>query len=287
VPTESASTPASSGAATSSDPEPGHAGGAEPRFDNAATLEAVAAEVAVKATELIRRRRGQAEVVGTKTSHTDVVTQADLEVEDFIRAELLAATPGAGIKGEEQGSVGGSTSVEWVVDPIDGTVNFLYNLPVVSVSIAASIGGLVVAGAVADVFRGEVFSSAKGSGARLNGVTVRVSEATSIIDSLVATGFSYDASARAAEGGVFANLLPAVRDIRCFGSAALHLSWVSCGRLEAFYERGLNQWDVAAGALISSEAGARVELGSPENGDLVLAAAPGVFEAIRELIADS
>ena len=249
-----------------------------------AALEHVAARVAAAAAQSIRHRLGRTQTVETKSSPTDVVTAADVEVETFIRAELLAATRGAAIRGEERAPVTGTTSIGWVVDPIDGTVNFLYDLPVMSVSIAATIDGEVVAGAVADVLRGEIFSGSAGTGVRRDGVPVAPSEETNLSDALVATGFSYTSEVRHREGAIVARVLPAARDIRCFGSAALHLCWVACGRLEAFYQSGLKEWDVAAGAFLAREAGARVELGSEANGGLVLAAVPAVFTPLRRLV---
>jgi myo-inositol-1(or 4)-monophosphatase len=254
-------------------------------MDYPENLERVAYRVAVAAADLVRSRIGRARVVDIKSTPTDVVTQADLEVETLIRRELLEATPGAAICGEEEGTAAGTTSLRWIVDPIDGTVNFLYNLPVVSVSIAAEINGVVVAGAVADVVRGEVFRGSIGNGVRCDGDQVSPSAASDLADSLVGTGFSYSADERRVEGEVVARVLPEARDIRNFGSAALHLVWVAAGRLEAFYQRGLNEWDLAAGAFLAGEAGARVELGSEDNGGLVLVAAPAIFDQLRNLLA--
>lgn len=227
---------------------------------------------------------GQNQVVRTKSTPTDVVTAVDVEVETFIRGELLAATPGAAVRGEERAPVSGTSSIGWVVDPIDGTVNFLYDLPVVSVSIAATIDGRVVAGAVADVVRSEVFTGSAGNGVRRDGVAVTPSETCDLHEALVGTGFSYAADIRRREGAVVARILPAVRDIRCFGSAALHLCWVACGRVEAFYQKGLHEWDVAAGAFLAAEAGARVEQDVDAGDGLVLAATQSVFDPLRVLI---
>ena len=249
-----------------------------------AVLEEIAVNVAIAAADLARGRLGRKQTVDTKTTPTDVVTGADVEVEAFIRAALQAATPGAAILGEEGAPVSGSTSVGWIVDPIDGTVNFLYNLPVRSVSIGATVAGEVVAGAVVDIVRGEVFRGSVGNGVLRDNARVTPSATTDISDALVGTGFSYASETRRREGAVVARVLPEVRDIRNFGSAALHLCWVACGRLEAFYQEGLNEWDVAAGAFLVSEAGGRVELGSDANGGLVLAATSGVFDALRNLI---
>lgn len=257
---------------------------AQADVDTPEGLEEIAVDVAIAAAGLIRARLGRTQTVETKTSPTDVVTAADVEVETFIRAELLAATPGAAMLGEERAAVSGTTSIGWIIDPIDGTVNFLYDLPVMSVSIAATIDGEVVAGAVADVLRGEVFSGSVGSGVRRDGVAILPSTTSMLAEALVGTGFSYSSDVRRREGEVVARVLPMARDIRCFGSAALHLCWVACGRLEAFYQEGLKEWDVAAGAFLAAEAGARVELGSQANGGLVIAATPGVFSALHGLI---
>lgn len=241
-------------------------------------------DVSTHAADVVRRSLGHARIVGTKTTPTDVVTATDLDVENFIRQALLARTPGASITGEEHDTLIGHTTIEWVIDPIDGTVNFLYDLPAVAVSIAAKVNGAVIAGAVADVVRAEIFSAAAGQGARRNGHEIYPSSVTILADALVTTGFAYLAEHRAQEAEVFKRVLPNARDIRCFGSAALHLSWVACGRVDAFYERGLNEWDVAAGALLATEAGAHLEPASPNNGDVVMAASAGIFEQLRNLV---
>lgn len=247
-------------------------------------LEDIAVDVSTEAAHLVAKSLGQARIVGTKTSPTDVVTATDLEVESFVRQALLVRTPGASITGEEHDPLIGHTPIAWVIDPIDGTVNFLYDLPAVAVSIAAKVNGAVVAGAVADVVRAEVFSAAAGQGARRDGHKVHASSVAKLADALVTTGFAYGTDHRTEEAEVFSRVLPEARDVRCFGSAALHLCWVSCGRVDAFYERGLNEWDVAAGALMATEAGALVELASPKNGDFVIAASPRIFDPLRRLV---
>jgi myo-inositol-1(or 4)-monophosphatase len=167
-----------------------------------------------------------------------------------------------------------------VVDPLDGTINFLYGVPLFAVSIAAAVDGEVVAGAVVDVLRDELFSAHHGSGARRNGEPIAVSSCMSLPDALVATGFSYQAELRSLQGEVAQRLVSRARDLRCFGSAALELCWVACARLDGYFQRDTELWDRAAGALIAREAGARVELPCPENDDLVLAAADGVFDEL-------
>jgi myo-inositol-1(or 4)-monophosphatase len=174
-----------------------------------------------------------------------------------------------------------------VVDPLDGTVNFWYRLPVVAVSIAAAVDGVVVAGAVVDVMSGEVFSATRGGGSRRDGQTARVSDRGELSQSLVTTGFSYRSGIRRAQGSVVARILPVVRDIRCFGSAALQLCWVGCGRTDAHFERDIKIWDYSAGALVAAEAGADIELPCPENGGLVVAANPAVFGPLRRALDDA
>ena len=247
-------------------------------------LEFVAAEVAELGAAYVRSELGNARAAGTKSTPTDVVTHTDMECERLIRSELLARCPGSSIVGEEFAADAGSNNVGWVVDPIDGTVNFLYDLPVVSVSIAATLAGRVVAGAVADVLRAETFSATEGTGARRDGQQIAPTRCRVLGESLVATGFAYSAELRAEEADILTRLLPACRDIRCMGSAALNLCWVACGRVDAFYERDLKPYDYAAGALIASEVGAHIEMPSQDNRNLTYAAAPGVARSLRQLL---
>jgi myo-inositol-1(or 4)-monophosphatase len=174
--------------------------------------------------------------------------------------------------------------LQWIIDPLDGTINFLYGLPLFAVSVAAAVDGGVVAGAVVDVLHDEVFSACVGGGARRNGMPISVSDCTSLPDALVTTGFSYQADLRAVQGEVAQRLLPLARDLRCFGSAALELCWVGCGRVDGYFQRDTEIWDRAAGALIAEEAGASIELPCPENDDLVIAACPGVFDDLRAVV---
>lgn len=247
-------------------------------------LEDVAIQVASLAASYVCARSGQATAAGTKSSPTDVVTHTDMECEQLIRSELLARCPGSSIVGEELDDDDGGNNVGWIVDPIDGTVNFLYDLPVVSVSIAATLEGEVVAGAVADIHRNEVFSAARGTGARRMGETIAPTALTDLGGALVATGFAYDARLRATQAQMLIRLLPVCRDIRCMGSAALNLCWVGCGRLDAYFERDLKVYDYAAGALIALEAGARVELPATTRSNLAIAAAVGVFDPLRSVL---
>jgi myo-inositol-1(or 4)-monophosphatase len=163
-------------------------------------------------------------------------------------------------------------------------VNFLYGVPLFAVSIAAALDGEVVAGAVVDVLRGELFSAHLGGGARRDGEPISVSSCASLPDALVATGFSYRAELRALQGEVAHRLLSRARDLRCFGSAALELCWVACARVDGYFQRDTEIWDRAAGALIAEEAGARIEMPCPENEDLVVVAGPDVFEDLRAIV---
>ena len=242
-------------------------------------LEAIAVEVGRAAASAVRAAAADVTALDTKSSPTDVVTAADLAVETLIRDRLLAATPGAAIIGEEHPDTAGDTTLGWIVDPIDGTVNYLHGLPFVSVSIAATVEGHVVAGVVVDVHRDEVFGAAAGFGARRDGHPITVACTPSLDRALVATGYAYDADVRAAQGQVLAGLIGRVADIRGFGSTALHLAWVACGRLDGFYQSHANRWDYAAGALIAEQAGATVRLpGDPTA--MLLAAAPTVAEEL-------
>jgi myo-inositol-1(or 4)-monophosphatase len=255
----------------------------DPDLPSFAVLEEIAIDSARAAADLVRQRYGRAGAIGTKSSATDVVTQTDLDSENLIRSELIRATPGAGILGEEGGGTDPTSRLQWVIDPLDGTVNFLYALPVFSISVAAAIDGRFVAGAVVDVLQGSVFSAYLGGGARIDGGPVLVSGCASMSQALIATGFSYTPRLRALQGEIVGRLLPVARDIRCFGSAALQLCWVANGRVDGYFERDIKIWDWAAGALIASEAGASVEFPCPENDGLVLASTPAIGDVLREL----
>jgi myo-inositol-1(or 4)-monophosphatase len=171
-----------------------------------------------------------------------------------------------------------------VIDPLDGTINFVYGVPLFAVSIAAAIDGEIVAGAVVDVLRDELFSAHRGGGARGDGRPISVSSCSSLAQALVTTGFSYRAELRDTQGEVAHRLLSRARDLRCFGSTALELCWVACARVDGYFQRDTEIWDRAAGALIAEEAGARAEMPCPENDDLVLVACPAVFEDLRAVV---
>ena len=283
-----------------------------------AELRAVAVDVAVAAAELVARRRAELfgagvdteALVRTKSSDTDPVTVVDTECERFVRRRLAELRPGEPVLGEEgEGSEAGEgaagvgdpadvAGLRWVVDPIDGTVNFLYGLPAYAVSLAAVLDGESVAGAVVDVVAGVVFSAGLGEGATAAPVssseggspatTLRVSAATSVSRALVGTGFGYEVARRAVQGVVAGRLLPQVRDLRRGGSSALDLCSVAAGRLDAYYEHGTNPWDWAAGALVAREAGAVVHTPAADalgtTGRLLYAATPGVADDLLRLL---
>jgi myo-inositol-1(or 4)-monophosphatase len=224
-------------------------------------LRALAEQLAREGADLARRRRAEGvSVAATKSSDTDVVTETDREVEQLLRDRLAGLRPGDGFVGEEGSDVppereGG---VSWVVDPIDGTVNFLYGLPSVAVSVAAQDGGTVVAGAVVNVFSGTTWSAALGDGSTRDGRPLRVRPVPSMHERLVLTGFNYEHDRRVLQGRAVAALLGHVRDIRRNGSAALELCALAEGAADAYVEEGVNLWDHAAGGLVAQEAGATV-----------------------------
>ena len=262
-----------------------------------AELLAIAVAAASAAGELLASRAGRVLVAATKSSPTDVVTEMDRRAEDLIRERILAARPGDTILGEEGGQIGDATGggVRWVIDPLDGTVNYLYGLHDWAVSIAAeapwSDGGEtsreIVAGAVLVPARGELFSAVRGAGAWLRSassapVPLKCRAGVPLDQALVGTGFGYLAARRRIQGEIVADLLPRVRDIRRGGSAAVDLCSVAAGRLDGYYERGLNYWDYAAGALIAAAAGAAVgdSRGGPPSTSMTVAAGPGLFGAL-------
>ncbi len=214
----------------------------------------------------------------TKSSPTDIVTAVDVASEKLIRHEILAVRPDDSFVGEEGDDVAGTSGVTWVADPIDGTVNFLYSIPQFAISIAARIGDDVVAGVVHNPVSGETFTAERGGGAFLDGEPISVSSCTALAKALVGIGYTYVAEVRGHQAVETARLIPVVRDIRRLGSAALDLCFVACGRLDAYVERGLKPWDLAAGRLIATEAGARVAgLHGAEASELIVAAASAGF----------
>jgi myo-inositol-1(or 4)-monophosphatase len=263
-----------------------------------AGLLAVAVDAALAAGELLVSPDGQVSVAAVKSSPTDVVTEMDRRAEELIRARILAARPGDAILGEEGGQTGDAAGApaRWVIDPLDGTVNYLYGLPDWAVSIAAEVAGEIVAGAVFVPSRGELFTATRGGGGwlesarasdgRAGRVRLHCRPGVPLDQALVATGFGYRAARRQVQGEVVAALLPRVRDIRRAGVASADLCSVAAGRLDGFYERGLNYWDYAAGALIATEAGAVVGglHGAPPSTSMTVAAGPGLFPSLAEAL---
>lgn len=256
-------------------------------------LAELAAGVAVEASDLLaaavaERDRGDGSTLDlrSKSSPTDWVTEWDRASERLIRERIGAARPDDGILGEEEGDVAGASRVRWVVDPIDGTTNFVYGLPPFAVSIAAELDGVVVAGAVADVLHGEVYVAASGAGATCNGEAISVSDCTELPHALVGTGFAYDPERRRRQAAVLTEVLPYVRDMRRGGAASIDLCWVAHGRLDAYWERGLGPWDHAAGAVIAREAGAIVgDLhAGPVSGEMAFASTPAIAEELKALL---
>jgi myo-inositol-1(or 4)-monophosphatase len=250
----------------------------------------VAVSVAREAAALALASRPSAiRDVGTKSSATDVVTAADLAVERLVRARLAELRPGEPVFGEETGGSVASApgQVCWVVDPIDGTVNYLYGMPWYSVSLAAQIDGESVAAAVVEPESGREWTAIRGAGSWRDGVTLRVSSATALSMSLVATGFAYRAERRERQAAGIARLLPVVRDIRRPGAASLDLCAVAAGWVDAYLEHGLSRWDWAGGALVAEEAGAVVRLPTSPDAvgpDLTFCATPGIVDQLRAAI---
>jgi myo-inositol-1(or 4)-monophosphatase len=264
----------------------------------------LAISVARRAADLARTSRadGVGEV-GTKSTDTDVVTGADLAVERLIVDAIRAARPGDTFLGEEYGEgagpgspVGapGQAGIRWVVDPIDGTVNYVYGLPQYAVSIAAQSGGVSVAAVVRNAATGEEWTAIRGGGAWRDGRRLTPpaggdpGAAPDLGRALVATGFGYDPARRAHQAGVVARLLPRVRDIRRFGAASLDLCYTAEGRFDAYFEKGLNAWDHAAAGLIATEAGLRVTglRGAPPGNAMVLAAPEGLYGPLHDLLVE-
>ena len=266
-----------------------------------ARLLEIAVSAAHAAGDLLASRDGRVAVAATKSSPTDVVTEMDRRSEELITSQILGERPGDAVLAEEGGeSANGSGpgAVRWVIDPLDGTVNYLYGLPDWAVSIAAEVSGQVVAGVVHLPRRGETFTATLGGGAWLADgsaaalVALRSRPGVPLSQALVATGFGYKAERRKVQGEVVAALLPRVRDIRRGGVASIDLCSVAAGRVDAYYERGLNYWDYAAGALIAAEAGAVVaglsgapgEPGPPSP-SMTIAAPPPLFAELSAALA--
>jgi myo-inositol-1(or 4)-monophosphatase len=230
-------------------------------------------------------------VAATKSSPIDVVTEMDIAAEKLITGLIADRRPDDGILGEEGAATEGSSGIRWVIDPLDGTVNYLYGLPTWAVSIAAEQDGEAVVAVVAAPMRGEIFHAVRGRGAWATGAwagerKLACRPGVPLDQALVSTGFNYVAEVRAHQADVARRLIPLVRDIRRGGSAAVDLCDVAAGRLDGYYERGLHPWDHAAGVLIAEEAGALTggRPGKRPSRDRTVAATPGVFEPLSELL---
>ncbi|MGW0465917.1 inositol monophosphatase family protein [Streptomyces sp. NPDC003027] len=247
----------------------------------------LALEAARRAGALLRDGRpDDLAVARTKSSPIDVVTEMDIAAEKLITGFLGEHRPDDGFLGEEGAASPGSSGVRWVIDPLDGTVNYLYGLPTWAVSIAAERDGETVVGVVEAPMRRETYRAVLGGGAYAGDRRLVCRPAAPLEQSLISTGFAYVQTVRAHQADVAQRLIPRVRDIRRGGSAAIDLCDVAAGRLDAYYERGLNPWDLAAGDLIAREAGARTggRPGEPPTGELAVAGSPGVFEPLQSLL---
>jgi myo-inositol-1(or 4)-monophosphatase len=231
-------------------------------------------------------------VVDSKSTATDLVTASDRASEAWLVEQILAARPQDGILGEEGANRGGTSGVRWVIDPIDGTVNFVLGLPQYAVSVAAEVDGVVLAGAVCNAATGEVFHACVGGGAYLGDQRLTGPRSVALGQAVIGTGFGYDAVRRARQAQVVAALLPRVGDIRRMGAASLDLCSLAAGRLDGYFEAGLNIWDYAAGGLIAAEAGCFVTglRGDPPSPTIVVGAgttcAQDLVGLLEELGAD-
>ena len=259
---------------------------------DASDLLLLAEQIAREAGELARRRRDEGvRIAATKSALADIVTEADREVETLIRARLAAARPGDGFLAEESGAERGSTEITWVVDPIDGTVNYAYGIPHYAVSIAAVAGDpdpelwSAQAGVVFAPVTGDLFRAARGSGAWLGADRLAVSRPTDA-GALLATGFGYDPATHAGDLERVRTVMPLARDLRRAGAASLDLAYVAAGRLDGYFERGLAPWDHAAGALLVEEAGGVVggAPGGRPGRQMTIAAGPDLYAALDTAI---
>jgi len=225
-----------------------------------------------------------AEGLASKTSPTDPVSDADREAERVIRELLTSERPDDGLVGEEGSRVEGEHARRWIVDPLDGTVNFLYGLRTWAVSIALEDADGLAVGVVFNPVDEECFTALRGEGGALNGEQIRVTACPALDRAMVATGFSYEADRRREQAELLVGLLPRIRDLRRAGAAALDLAYVAAGRVDAFYERGLKRWDEAAGRLLVKESGGVVEDLHGEPQGVVAAATPSLLEELRAVV---
>jgi myo-inositol-1(or 4)-monophosphatase len=252
----------------------------------------IALEVVGGAADLaVAMRTDAIHDVSTKSTRTDVVTAADTAVERYVIEALHRYRPRDVILGEESGEWApgtGGSRVRWILDPIDGTVNYLYGIPMYGVSLAAEVDGVVVAGVVRNAASDDLWSAVLGGGAYRAGRRLSGSPVTELGQSLIGTGFGYDARRRVHQAGVVARLLPLVRDIRRLGAASIDLCFAAEGRLDGYFEKGLNLWDHAAGGLVATEAGLTVSglAGAPPGPKLVIAAPPGIYRRLHDTLVE-
>lgn len=232
---------------------------------------------------------GEGPLIATKSTPTDLVTELDTWAEAYITEGLLRARPYDSVQGEEGANVVGTSGITWSIDPIDGTVNFVHGIPGFCVSIAAVVDGQSIAAVVASPLHRDEFTATLGGGANRNDRPIRCAAPASVAMAVVGTGFSYDPDRRARQGQVLTQVLPRIADIRRSGSAAVDLCSVACGRLDGYWEVGLNAWDHAAGGLVATEAGARCAAldGGPVSDRFVLAASPVIWDDLVALLADA
>jgi len=222
----------------------------------AADLLSLATEIAADAAAVVAKYAAERTyVVETKSTPTDLVTEADRETEALIVRRILGARPGDGLLGEEGANRDSASGIRWVIDPIDGTTNFVYGIPAYSVSIGVEREGRVIAGVVHDVALGQAYTAALGGGAHVNGRAIQTSGKTDLSTALMGIGFAYDPARRDAQAHFYDRVMTDIRDVRRMGSAALDLCRVACGQLDGYFEFQLNPWDIAAGGLIVREAG--------------------------------
>lgn len=251
-------------------------------------------DFAIKARELVLSRLNDpsfALLISMKTSRTDVVTQIDEEVERLLTAEITTHFPADAVMGEEYGESGGHGEYEWIVDPIDGTTNFIYGFPAFAISIAVrrTLDSQVVSGVVYDIPRNRLYEATHGGGAYANGSPISVTDQTDVSNSLIGTGFSYSDVIRVRQGKIISNMITKIRDIRRAGAASLDLCMVAAGELDGYYEVGLKPWDYMAGALIVQEAGGFVSGGnepSPSS-EMIVATNGKIHSALWDLIVAS
>lgn len=253
-------------------------------MDLALTLRALAIDVATRAGTLLLDEHPATLGADTKSSPTDIVTEMDRRSEELIRTTILGARPDDGILGEEGTSVPSRSGVRWIVDPLDGTVNYFYRRPDCAVSIAAEKDGETIAAAIFDARSRRLYDAAKGHGARLAGQPLRCSEKADVSTALVSTGFSYSSEVRARQASTLTRVLPRIANLRRNGSAALDMCSVAEGTCDAYFESDIKEWDVAAGGLIAAEAGAVVRSFFDGPDWTQMAAAPGIADSLIDLI---